>query len=81
MHDDRTEELRRQMVAETNSDQRTRDELAAVYGQTWDTDELRRDFEVTAFLAPFVLVRRKSDGVEGTLQFRHHPRIYFGFRT
>ena len=46
---------------------------------TWDTSELQRDFEVLGFGAPFVSVRRKADGVKGTLQFNHSPRIYWGF--
>lgn len=61
------------------------EELAAEYRslvaerdalETWTTEELRRDFEVTAFAAPFVLVRRRSDGVAGSLQFDHSPRLY-----
>ena len=47
--------------------------------QTWDTQQLQEDFEVKSFLAPYVLVRRKSDGVEGLLEFTHSPRLYFGF--
>jgi hypothetical protein len=57
----------------------SREELIAAGEPTWDTDELRRDFEVEGFLAPFVVVRRKSDGVRGSLQFNHNPRVYFGF--
>lgn len=63
-------------------------------GQTWDTEALQRDFSVldaeTAFVqswltaigfcAPYVAVRRKSDGVEGLLEFTHSPRVYFDFR-
>lgn len=49
-------------------------------GQTWDTTQLQEDFEVLAFLAPFVTVRRKSDGVTGSLEFSHSPRVYFGFK-
>lgn len=48
-------------------------------GQTWDTEELQRDFEVIGFAAPFVCVRRKADGVKGWLEFTHNPRVYFGF--
>lgn len=47
--------------------------------QVWDTDELRQDFEVVGFMAPFVVVQRRSDGVRGTLKFNHSPRIYFGW--
>lgn len=49
-------------------------------GQTWDTAQLQEDFTVEGFSAPFVVVRRKSDGKRGTLEFKHSPRIYFDFR-
>lgn len=48
--------------------------------QTWDTQQLQEDFEVLGFLAPFVVVKRRSDGKKGTLEFKHSPRVYFGFR-
>lgn len=51
-----------------------------IEGQTWNTEELQRDFEVLGFIAPFVMVERRSDFVRGTLQFKHMPRVYFGFR-
>jgi hypothetical protein len=57
----------------------SREELIAAGEPTWDTAELQRDFEVEGFCAPFVVVRRKSDGVRGSLQFNHNPRVYFGF--
>lgn len=44
--------------------------------QTWTTAELTAEFEVLAFLAPFVEVRRKSDGAVGMLQFDGQPRVY-----
>lgn len=47
----------------------------------WDTAELQRDFQVHTFAAPFVVVTRKADGVKGTLQFNHNPRVYFGFQA
>ena len=46
---------------------------------TWTTREMTRDFETIRFNAPFVIVRRRSDGQQGTLQFNHRPRIYWGF--
>ena len=76
---DTTEHLRRAMTAEINADQSGRAELEARYGQCWSTDELTRDFDVIGFAAPCVLVRRKADSVEGTLMFRHSPRVYFEF--
>lgn len=50
-------------------------------GQTWDTAELQRDYSVVGFLAPYVVVVRKSDNVRGVLQFTHNPRVYFGFEA
>ena len=49
-------------------------------GQTWDHDQLLADFEVMGFGAPYVAVKRKSDGVVGTLEFTHQPRRYFNFQ-
>lgn len=56
-----------------------RTELEENYGKVWDTTELQEEFRVESFLAPFVLVTRKADGVKGTLLFQHEPRMYFSF--
>jgi hypothetical protein len=56
------------------------DSDSPVGGQTWDTAELQRDFEVLGFSAPFVVVKRRSDGQRGVLEFKHSPRVYFDFR-
>ena len=77
---DPTEPLRRARLAEINSDRSDRAALAARYGRVWDPQELAREFEVLGFLAPLVVVRRKSDGRKGSLEFQHHPRFYFGFQ-
>jgi hypothetical protein len=45
----------------------------------WTTAELLEMFEVTGFAAPFVVVRRRSDGAVGSLMFTHSPRYYFGW--
>lgn len=76
---DVTESYRRQRVTEINSQPGSREALEAEHGQVWDTSELSRDYEVTGFMAPIVVVRRKSDGVKGSLEFQHRPRFYFGF--
>lgn len=47
--------------------------------RTWTTDEMTAEFEVQGFAAPWVVVRRRSDGVRGTLEFTHAPRRYFDF--
>ena len=76
---DPTENARRQLLAEINAEPGSREALEAEHGQVWNTDELRRDFEVVGFAAPIVAVRRKADGVRGSLFFQHDPRFYFGF--
>jgi hypothetical protein len=73
---DTTQNTRRQMI-ETGQPQA---DLAAETGQTWTTDDLQREFEVTGFAAPYVVVRRRSDGQLGSLEFTHSPRWYFGWR-
>jgi hypothetical protein len=54
----------------------TREELEQAYGQVWDTKELQVDFEVLSFMAPLVVVKVKSTGQKGTLEFQHDPRYY-----
>ena len=76
---DATEPYRRQRLAKINAEPGSRQALEAQHGQVWSTDELGREFEVIGFMAPFVVVRRKSDGVKGSLEFQHQPRFYFGF--
>jgi hypothetical protein len=78
---DPTESIRREMVAEINTEPGSRAALEAKHGQVWDTDQLREEFQVIGFMAPLVVVRRKSDGVKGSLMFQHHPRFYFGFQA
>tara|TARA_R100000231_G_scaffold123140_1_gene93328 strand:- start:2884 stop:3096 length:213 start_codon:yes stop_codon:yes gene_type:complete len=50
------------------------------HGRVWTTSEMVEEFDVKHFLAPFVSVVRKSDGVKGTLMFSHRPRFYFKFK-
>lgn len=57
-----------------------REKLTAAYGDVYDTQQLGETFEVEGFAAPFVVVRRKSDGVRGSLEFQHMPRFYFRFQ-
>lgn len=79
MSNDPTESARRELVAEINAGPGSREALEAQYGQVWNTDELRRDFDVLGFGAPFVVVVRRSDGVKGSLMFQHSPRFFFSF--
>jgi len=77
---DPTEDIRRQMVAQINSQAGSREYLESKHGQVWDTDQVHEEFEVLGFMAPFVIVRRKSDSVKGSLMFQHDPRLYFSFQ-
>jgi len=43
------------------------------------TEELREEFEVLSFLAPYVMVRHKATGQKGSMMFEQNPRIYYGF--
>jgi hypothetical protein len=76
-----TENIRREMVQEINTEAKVmeRKDFEVKYGQVWDTQELGADFKVLGFMAPFVVVERKYDGVKGSLIFSHSPRFYFSF--
>jgi hypothetical protein len=76
---DPTEAIRRERLAEINAEPGSREALEAQYGQVWNTEQLTKDFEVIGFMAPLVVVRRRSDGVKGSLEFQHSPRLYWGF--
>jgi hypothetical protein len=76
---DPTEAARLERLAEINAEPGSREALEAQHGQVWDTQQLRQDFEVIGFLAPLVVVRRRADGVRGSLEFQHSPRFYFRF--
>jgi hypothetical protein len=82
---DETEEIRRSRLAVIHSAVDSKDptterqRLEAQYGRVWDTAQLSEEFEVLGFIAPYVVVRRRSDGRKGSLEFQHHPRFYFNF--
>ena len=76
----RPKPVQREMVSELNAAEGSREYLEAKHGQVWSTSEMTDEFEVIGFLAPFVAVRRRSDGAKGTLMFQHNPRFYFFFQ-
>jgi hypothetical protein len=76
-----TEDTRRALVRAINAEPGSREALEIEHGQIWDTDQLCQDFDVKGFMAPFVIVRRKSDGKVGSLLFQHSPRYYFAFKA
>ncbi len=74
------ETVRRIRLVALNAQAAERVELEQRHGQVWNPLELRRDFDALGYLAPIVVVRRKSDGVLGSLEFQHHPRFYFNWK-
>jgi hypothetical protein len=78
---DPTEQLRKQRVAEINSKENTRQSLEEKHGQVWSTEEMQQEFDAIGFLAPLIVVSRKSDGVKGSLEFSHNPRYYFNWQA
>jgi hypothetical protein len=76
---DETEMFRRQRLAELNQARAARAELEKQYGKVWDSAQLRIEFEVKGFMAPFVVVKRLSTGEVGSLEFQHDPRFYFNY--
>ena len=78
---DPTESIRRKMTAEVNAVEGSREYLEAKHGEVWDTTQLQQEFEVLSFMAPFVVVRRRSDRAMGSVMFQANPRFYFGFKA
>ena len=66
-------------MAELNQARAARTLLETRYGKVWDSDQLRADFEIVGFLAPFVAVKQIATGKVGSLEFQHDPRFYFNF--
>lgn len=66
-------------VSANEAEARANLELVYGSGDVWSLTELREEFEVVEFWAPFVTVVRKSDNKHGTLEFTHNPRFYFHF--
>ena len=79
-------EYRKLLIEVINEEIKSNDEteerlrLEKKYGKenVWNTEELKNNFIVHSFLAPFVRVTRKDNSNEkGTLLFQHIPRFYF----
>ena len=77
---DETEAIRRNLVAEINLVPGSREALEAAHGKVYDTSELQEEFQALGFMAPFIIVCRRSDGVRGSLMFQNSPRFYYGFK-
>ncbi len=77
---DPTGSIRRDIVHDINSNPGNREQLEKQYGEVYTTDEVDELFEITGFIAPFVVVRRRADDVKGTMMFQDNPRYYFSFK-
>jgi len=77
---DETEMARRRRLMEINLVPGSREALEAEHGQVWDTDQLTEDFIVVGFMAPIVVVKLRSTGEKGSLEFQHSPRFYFNWQ-
>jgi hypothetical protein len=87
---DETEQYRRARQAELNSaavsasrdEERARLETEYGKGNVWTSEELRASqYEVIGFMAPFVVVRDRTTGKKGSMEFQHSPRFYFNFQA
>lgn len=76
MTNDPTEQARRDLL-----DEMPEECLAAIARgeRVWDRDAMLNEYDVIGFLAPFVIVKRRSDGAKGSLCFTNRPRYYFGW--
>jgi len=63
---------------------KTREEVEAKFGKTWNTSELQESFEVLGFLFCYCVVKCKASGKKGSLDFSRFvfngspTRLYFG---
>lgn len=67
------------MRRETAKEIKDRAHLENMYGEVWNTSELKSNFVVYEFLHRRVRVLRKADGKKGTLLYQNFPRFYFSF--
>ena len=77
---DPTEDVRREMVQDINAAPGSREALEQEHGEVYDSTEVQALYEITGFMAPFVVCIRRSDGVTGCLTFQDQPRFYFDFQ-
>ena len=75
-----SDEFRMAMARDINRAELSKEVLESAHGQVWDTQQVQEEFQIHAFLAPFVQVTRRSDGARGALTFQHLPRFYFAFQ-
>ena len=57
-----------------------REKLEAEHGKVWDNGEARLEFEVIGYMLPLTIVRRRFDGVIGTLNSTMGRSYYFDWQ-
>jgi len=73
---DETEGIRREMVQSINIGLE-REEMEALHGKVFNTDEVAQEFSIEGFMAPFCLGKEKETGRKVLLMFQHDPRFYW----
>lgn len=73
--------IRHREQQEINSNSAERATLEERHGQVWDTEEMVKEYDVLQYVAPYVVVERKSDRRKGSFQFQHYPRYYFNWEV
>ena len=68
------------MNTEDAEKEATRLFLEAQYGEVLTTAQMQEKYEVEGFGGGLCVVRRKSDGARGSLDFTHMPRFYHSFQ-
>ena len=58
----------------------TAEQVQDATGEKMTTGEMQEKYTVEGFSAPYVTVKRKSDGASGSLEFGHSPRVYFNWK-
>jgi len=76
---DETEMIRRKRLAELNQAAAAREVLEKRHGKVWDSAQVRVEFEIIGFMAPYVVVKVRATGEKGSLEFQHDPRFYFNY--
>ena len=78
---DQTETIRRQQVAEINSDPGCTSESRSKAWRRIRHIRIAGSIQCAWLsIAPYVFVQRKSDLTKGSMLFQHSPRFYFGFK-
>ena len=78
---DSTEESRRERLEQINANRVHDQHWKRCMGRFGIRASCSGTFMVVGFLAPFVHVRRRDNGEEGSMEFQHQPRFYFNYRS